>query len=248
MNFRKLMQLASSNPKRNGIRAEAAGADTVNLYVYDVIDPWFGVTATDMVRALSGITAGTINLHINSPGGDVFEARAIKTALEGHPARVVAHVDGLAASAASFLMLAADEVRIAKGAFVMIHNAWTYAYGDARELRSTADLLDKITGAIADDYAGKTKATLEEIRAWMDAETWFDAEEAVEKGFADSVIEAKAVSAEFNLEVFDRLPEALKPKADAGAEAAAKAAAEAADKAERERYAARLSLFDRVAA
>ena len=239
MTMQKLMALVRDNPKREGIRAEAAG-DTVSLYIYDAIDAWFGVTAKDVVRALEGITASTINLHINSPGGDVFEARAIKTALEGHPAKIIAHVDGLAASAASFIMLAGDEVRIAKGAFVMIHNAWAFAYGDADELRQTAGLLDQVTAAIARDYAEKTKASPEQIKAWMDAETWFEAEDAVKNGFCDAVIEAKAVAAGHNLSVFDRLPEALKPKADASADEAAKA--------DRERYGARLALFERVAA
>jgi ATP-dependent Clp protease protease subunit len=238
MTMAKLMQLARSSPKAAGVRAEASG-DAANVYIYDAIDPWFGVTAKDVVRTLNGISASTINLHINSPGGDVFEARAMKTALEAHPAKVVAYVDGLAASAASFLMLGADEIRIAKGAFVMIHNPWSFAFGEAQELRQTADLLDQIAATIARDYAGKTGASAAQIKDWMDAETWFEAEEAVKNGFCDAVIEAKAVSARHDLSVFDRLPEALKPKADANAEEAARA--------DLERYKARLALFERVA-
>lgn len=192
-------------------------AEIVDLYVYDVIDSWWGVNAKDIVRDISGLRAQTINLHINSPGGDVFEARAIKTALEQTSARVVAYVDGLAASAASFLMLAADEIRIAKGAFVMIHNPWGFAMGDAGEMRATADLLDQIGGVIAQDYVDKTGLAKTDVLAMMDAETWMDADEAIAKGFADSLLEKSAKAS--NLKRFDVSAYAKAPDLAAAARA-----------------------------
>jgi ATP-dependent Clp protease protease subunit len=189
-----------------------ANADVANLYVYDVIDSYWGVTAQDVIRDLGAVKSKTINLHINSPGGDVFEARAIKTALEQHSARVVAFVDGLSASAASFLMLAADEIRIAKGAFVMIHNPWGFAMGDARDMRATADLLDQVADVIAQDYADKTGTAKADILTMMDAETWMDADEAIAKGFADSLLEKPAKASNlkrFDVSAYDKAPDLL---------------------------------------
>lgn len=188
-----------------------ADKDAATIYLYDVFSEWWGLSARDIAPAIAAITAKTLNVRINSPGGDVFEARAIKTALEQHPARVVAHVDGWAASAASFVMLAADEILIARGAMVMIHNAQGFAIGDAREMRATAELLDKVTATVADDYVAKTGIASAEIRRMMDEETWMMADEAVAKKFCDRVMEkaAKATDlARFDLSAYARPPRA----------------------------------------
>ena len=134
----------------------------------------------------------------------------MKTALEQSKARVVAHVDALAASAASFLMLAADEIEIAPGAFVMIHNPWGMAIGDSSEMRATADLLDQIADVIARDYKAKTKMALKDLRAMMDAETWLTADEALAQGFVDRLMQkpAKAsAAARFDLSAYKRAPD-----------------------------------------
>src|SRR3954469_2359119 len=110
----------------------AKSADEADVMIYDIIG--WETTAKQFVTDLKALDAKTINLRINSPGGDVFEGVAIYTALKEHPAKVITHVDGLAASMASIIMLAGDEVHIAKNAFVMIHNAWSWATGDAAEL------------------------------------------------------------------------------------------------------------------
>lgn len=157
----------------------------VTIYIYDVIDAYWGISAAEFVKALAGVTADTIHLRINSPGGDVFEARAMATALRQHKAKVVAHIDGLAASCASWIALAADEVEIARGAFYMIHRSWSFAMGNAADLRATADLLEKVDEELVAEYVRETKASDEKVRAWLDAETWFTADEAVEHGFAD---------------------------------------------------------------
>ncbi|PTQ12951.1 peptidase S14 [Sphingomonas oleivorans] len=232
---RKLLNLIRDNSgKGAGIRAETAD-DVATIYVYDTIDPYWGVSAAEFARVLAGIDANQILLRINSPGGDVFEARAMMTALSEHKATVTAKIDGLAASAATALSLAADRVEIADGGFYMIHNAWTFMLGNADELRTTAGLLDKIDATLREGYAGKTGKTDAEIAAWMKAETWFSAQEAVENGFADAVLEtAPAAKAQaYNLAVYQNAPQAL---TDAQPDDAA-----------RQRMLSRLRLYERTA-
>ena len=210
---RLLQGFRAADPDKDG-DSDAPGApdtDEATLYVYDVIGDW-GDNATDLVRAVAAIKASTIHLRINSPGGDVFEARAMKAALEQHPAKVIAHVDGLAASAASFLMLAADEIEIADGAFVMIHNPWGFAMGDAHEMRQTADLLDQIAAVIARDYSGKTGLPEAELRSLMNDETWMDSAEALAKGFVDRIASKSprpSNAARFDLSAYAHAPKAL---------------------------------------
>lgn len=195
--------------------------DDATVYVYDAIGGFFGVEASAFVKAVAGLKAKTIHLRLNSPGGDVFDARAMATALAAHPAKVVAHVDGLAASAASFLMLAADEIEMSDGAFVMIHNPMTVAAGDARDMRQTADLLDKVRDAIAADYVKRTGKPTGEIVGMMDAETWLTASEAVAQGFADRVVDGVKPKNRFDLTVYDHAPAALTEAPAEDAQAAA---------------------------
>lgn len=173
-----------------GVKAEAAADGALDVYVYDVIDSAWGASAKALIDALSAGDAKRVNLRINSPGGDVFEARAMVTAIRAAQAQgreVVSYIDGLAASAASYLALAADRVVMSDGAFLMIHKAWSYAVGNADDLRTTADLLDKVDGSIVDDYERKTGATRDQIVEWMAAETWFTANEAKTYGFVDEI-------------------------------------------------------------
>lgn len=226
--MKKLMQLLRDNgsTERKPValaRNEAAGE--ASLYIYDVIDAWWGVSAEEVTKAIAGLDANvTLNVHINSPGGDVFEGRAMATAIAAHPGKTVAHIDGLAASAATFVSAAADEVVMADGAFYMIHNGWTIALGDKRVMTETAALLEKVDGSIVNDYAKRSNASAEQIVAWMNDETWFTAQEAVDHGFVDRIAEkaAKASNATpkaFNLAAYDKTPKALlepkKPEAPA---------------------------------
>lgn len=238
----KLIQLLAANRgKGAGLKVQGAAEDEATIYVYDAIGSWYGVAAADFVRELQAVTASTIHLRINSPGGDVFDARAMKTALEQHSAKVVAHVDGLAASAASFLMLGADEIEISDGAFVMVHNAWTVALGNAAELRETAELLDKVDQTIVNDYRKKSGAADADVKAWMSAETWFTSAEALEKGLVDRVAgEATADARAFDLSAYRNAPRAL---ADATRPETFSALAS-----DRERYEARLALYEKRAA
>ena len=214
----KLLKLLSEN--RSAAKAiapssrivQSAGSKEATLYIYDPIvsdateaEFFGGVCPQDLVPQLLALDAEVINLRINSPGGDVFAAQAISTALKQHPAKVVAHIDGVAASAATAIACACDEVVIAEGSLYMIHNAWTMALGDRNDFLETAALLEKIDGMLADTYVARTGKEKEELSALMDAETWFTADEAVEMGFADRKAETKAKNA-WNLSAYAKAP------------------------------------------
>lgn len=209
----KLANLIFKNLNAAGKRFEfKAEGDETTIYLYDIIDNWYGIDSESFIKSLQEVKSRTINLRINSPGGDVFDARAIRTALMQHPAKVIAHIDGLAASAATYIAIGADEVRMADGAFFMIHKAWTLAIGNADEIRSTADLLDKVDDSIANDYHKKTAQPKETLVDMMAKETWMNAQEAKELGFVDIVTDEQAVENSFDLSVYDSAP---KPKAAA---------------------------------
>lgn len=189
-----------------------AASDETTIYLYDVIDNWYGVDSESFIKQLNDIDTSVINLRINSPGGDVFDARAIQTAIKQHKARVVAHIDGLAASAATYIALGADEVRMADGAFFMIHKGWTIALGNSDDFKKTADLLDKVDDSIANDYRAKTGLDKDELIQMMSDETWMSAEEAFEKGFVDSISDTETVDASFDLSVYDKAPAQSAPE------------------------------------
>lgn len=182
-----LQKLLADNRGRGLFRAEASG-DEATLYLYDAIVSdafWGGVAAADFVRELVGIQVPTIHLRINSPGGEVFAAQAMAQAIREHPANIIAHVDGYAASAASWVALAADEVVISEGGFFMIHKAMTIAVGNANDMLETAALLEKVDATLVETYARETGQDPQQVADWMAAETWFNASEAVQYGFAD---------------------------------------------------------------
>ena len=175
--------------------------ESVDIDIYgDIGEDVFGESDTsvgakaflDMLRDAKG---KAIDLHVNSGGGSVFDAFAMMTALANHDGKVTAHVDGVAASAASFLLAAADEVRMSSAAFIMIHDASTVAFGNASQIRETAEWLDMIDGQLAGIYAKRGTKTEAEYRQAMDETTWFTAEKAVEWGLADYVDEAVAAAA-----------------------------------------------------
>lgn len=236
----KLLQLAIENkaaPKAFEVKSAVNG--DAEIYLYDVIDSSWGVGADAFNAALKNVTADTIHLHINSPGGDVFEARAMVAAIAACKSAVIAHIDGLAASAASYVAMACDEVRIADGAFFMIHNAWTLAMGNAGDLRASADLLEKVDASIVADYQRRTGKDVEQIQQWMADETWFSAQEAVDNGFADTVVaNEKGMKNAWNLSAYAKAPKALTeaPAPDLSKEIEA-------SKASRERH---LALLERI--
>jgi ATP-dependent protease ClpP protease subunit len=158
--------------------------------LYGVIgDGWFSdVSASEFAEELGKVTADRIELHVNSPGGDVFDGVAIYNALLQHPAEVHAVVDGLAASAASFIVTAGDRVSMGRGTELMIHDAWTFTIGNAGDHREVADVLDKISDSVAGLYADRAEGDAAEWRERMRAETWYSAQEAVDAGLADEVL------------------------------------------------------------
>jgi ATP-dependent protease ClpP protease subunit len=171
-------------------RFENSTPDATDIYLYDEIGFW-GVTAQDFVTELNQVRTPTINLYINSPGGSVFDGLAMYNSLFRHSARVNVTIDGLAASAASFIAMSGDEINIARNAIMMIHDAWGLAIGGAADMRETADLLDMHSDNIADIYAQRGTGTAAEFRGLMLDETWLTADEAIELGLADNIVNSR---------------------------------------------------------
>lgn len=196
---------------RNWFAIENKGSEKATIYIYDEIG-LFGISATQFVEALNAIKAPALDLRINSPGGSVFEGITVANAIRRHSAKVTTHIDGVAASIASVVALAGDAVRIADNAFFMIHDPFVMCFGTAEEMRKTADTLDSVAKtAIIAAYTKKTGKTEDEIKAWMAAETWFTADEALAAGFVDAVDKDEEVknSAGISLFNFKHIPEKI---------------------------------------
>lgn len=254
-----LQKLMIANRKRGFFRAEAAeGADEATIYLYDQIvsdeltaEWWGGVAPQTFVKELLAIDAPVIHLRINSPGGDVFAGRVMEQAIREHKSKVIAHIDGYAASAASYVALAADEVVIAPGGMFMIHKAWSIGYGNSDDLLQLASLLDKIDGTLADTYVRETKNERQQILDWMLAETWFTADEAIAHGFADRISESEKAKAQvrFDLSAYAHAPkESSEEWVEANREAfiAAQARQVALDGQNTDHLRRRLALVDRT--
>ena len=166
-----------------------AEADTAEIYIYDEIGMW-GISANEFVKELRDLKTPTIVLHLNSPGGEVFEGFAIYNALRNHKAEVTVYVDGLAASAASFIAMAGDRVVAEPIAQMMIHAAHGIGIGDAEDMTKLASMLNEMTDTIAGIYAERAGGTVSSWRDKMKAETWFNATEALKAGLVDEVAEA----------------------------------------------------------
>ncbi len=206
--------------------ADAVDPGVQVLRLYDPIDDWggaWGVSAKEFAAGLAALPeeTHTIQLHINSPGGMVFEAVTILNQLRQYKARVVAVVDGLAASAASFIAAGADEVLMAPNTQLMIHDAWGLCVGAASDMRKTGDLLDRLSDNIAAIYAGKAGGDVVDWRTAMLAESWYSAEEAVSVGLADSIL------GDGDAAPSDLLESAVKASASVGAKYAGRNAAPA---------------------
>jgi ATP-dependent Clp protease protease subunit len=194
------------------------GDDTAEVLLYDVIgaDMFGGIDAKTFRAQIKAVKAKAIELRINSPGGSVTEAAAMLQALDEFPGRIDVTVDGLAASAATVVMMAGDSIVAARNALLMIHNPWAGVMGTAADMRRVADLLDKIRGQILDTYAGRPgmKLSREELSAAMDAETWYTGQEAAEAGLIDAVTEPVSAAAfaglgsDFAARAFRRTPAA----------------------------------------
>lgn len=192
-------------------------ADTEGkIDLYDEIGEW-GISAAEFKEVLDGINGPEITLRINSPGGDVFDGIAMYNDLVSHPAHVKVIVTGVAASAASIIAMAGDEIEIADNAFLMIHNAWTLAFGNKADFEEVIGLLTKIDAALAQTYVARSRMDEEEVVKLMNEETWLTAKDAEERGLARRN-EAEEVTALFNAldKVFPGLPAAaVKEETDA---------------------------------
>lgn len=215
----KLLQLARDNATNSKpMRCESGGKEAT-VYLHGVIGGWWGdIDETMFAQAMAGIDAEVIHLRINSPGGDVFAGRSMMTTIAQHSAKVIAHVDGLAASAASGICMACDEVEMSQGSQMMIHEGWTVTIGNKRDHTKTADLLQKIDAGLVNDYARRTGLEVAEIETMLEEETWLDADEAVERGFADRKVEVveKRSKNTWNLTAYKNPPQNLteQPESD----------------------------------
>lgn len=256
----RLNKLYADNRRASARKFEVvAKADStdVEIFLYDHIvssedeaDWWGGVAPESFVKAVYAVDPGSkIHLRINSPGGSVFAARAMEQALRDHKGGVIVHIDGLAASAATFIAMAGEEVIMGKGAMFMIHKAWTGMWGNANDLRKEADLLDKIDGTLAETYASKTGKEVAQISEWMAEETWFTADEALEHGFATSIAntdaKANAKAMAWNLSAYANAPIAPNPPKEPEAKPENTAAFASND--HRARQQQRLNMLTRVA-
>ncbi|MDM5237487.1 Clp protease ClpP [Bacillus cereus] len=168
----------------------STNTEEADLYMYGSISAysWYdGISSSKVREQLKNITAKTINVHINSGGGDVFESIAISNLLKNHSANIVVHIDGLAASGASVIAMAADKIVMPKNTMMMIHKAWTYAAGNAEGLRKVADRLDKIDNAVTESYTSRFVGEKSELESLLAEETWLTAEECKTFGFCDEI-------------------------------------------------------------
>lgn len=172
-------------------KAEVNG-DSTEITIYgDIGESWWGdsISANDIKTALKEATTDEITIRLNSPGGDVFDGIAIYNQLKNHDAKVKIYVDGLAASAASIIAMAADELIMNTGSMMMIHEASTYTWGTKTDIRKTLNALEGIDKSIADIYMTRYQGERTEIETMIQNETWFTSSEAVEIGLADNILE-----------------------------------------------------------
>lgn len=217
----------SSNAKKSwySIRALAptAGATskTAEVSIHDEIGLW-GIRFADFARDIKALgDLDQITVSLNSPGGEVFDGLAIYNFLNGHKAHVTIRIEGLAASIASVIAMAGDEVQIPENALMMVHNPWGLTMGESEDMRKMADVLDKLRGSIVSAYRNKTGLEDAELIALMDEETWMNGRDAVDKGFADTVLDEVALAASvrgFDTRHFAKAPAIMKNSADTTAQ------------------------------
>ncbi|HIE5766517.1 TPA: ClpP-like prohead protease/major capsid protein fusion protein [Proteus mirabilis] len=207
------MPKMSGPVNKSWFRMQAKEDQTADIYIYDEIGGW-GISARRFTEDLISLgNLSHINLHIHSPGGEVFDGIAIYNQLKNHSATITVYIDGLAASMASVIAMVGDTVIMPKNAMMMIHKPWGVSWGDANDMREYADLLDKLENVLIPAYVAKTGKTTEEITAMLEQETWLDGDECVEHGFADKVIEpvkAMASLTSKRIEEFSSMPSAIK--------------------------------------
>ena len=200
------------------IRARSSGTEVL---IYDEIGA-YGVTAKGFLAELGALPDdAAIDLRLNSPGGSVFDAVAIYNALKRHLGEITVWIDGIAASAASYIAMAGDTIVMPENAFLMIHDPSGLVMGTAEDMRSTAEALDKVKGSLIQGYAAKSGKPDEAIAALMAAETWLDAKDALDLGFIDRIAEPVKLAASFDVARFRNAPPELVEAASEAEEPAA---------------------------
>lgn len=188
-----------------------AGSRIAEIQIYDAIGESFfvdGVTAKAFTEALSDLgEVDEIHVRFNTPGGHVFHGVAIYNALNRHPAKKIGHVDALAASMGSIILMSCDEINIAENAIVMIHNVRGGCEGEAKDMRAYADKLDKLNANAVNIYAGRSGQKPEAVIESMNVETWYSAEEAVAAGFAHKITPNKQIVASCDVTRFSNVPD-----------------------------------------
>ena len=188
------------------IRARASGAEVL---IYDEIGA-YGVSAKGFLAELGALPGDApIDLRLNSPGGSVFDAVAIYNALTRHAGTVTVWIDGIAASAASYVAMAGDEIVMPENAFLMIHDPSGIVMGTAADMRDMAGALDKLAASMTRGYAARSGKPEADIAALMAAETWFDAKDALELGLATRLAEPVRIAASFDIGRFRNAPPEL---------------------------------------
>lgn len=205
---RQFFARAPQSQQRDWCRIEAkqdaAGTASADLYLYDEIGYW-GTSATDLVAQVADLDVDTLNVFINSPGGDAWDGIAMMNVLRRHKAEVHVTVDGLAASAASLIAMAGDTITMARGSELMIHDGSGMAWGNAQTMHEMAGLLDKLSDSYAAAYAARAGGDPADWRDIMRAETWYTAAEAVTAGLVDRLDDDKdgaKAKAKFDLSMF----------------------------------------------
>jgi len=178
--------------------------ETADVYIFDEIGT-YGITAQEFINDIKGLKDLPINLRINSLGGDVFDGMAMYNVIKRREAKTTVYIEGIAASIATIIALGADEVIMAENSLFMIHNAWGGTMGEAKDMRKTADTLDKISGELTDIYRKKTGLSYEALQEMMDEETWLNAEEAYEAGFVDVISDSIKVAAKYDVSKFKNI-------------------------------------------
>lgn len=190
---RKLNTLKQKNPIQTRISVESENEEKIQLLLYGDIGQyysWSGISLDGVVSALAGKSADTIEVFINSYGGDMFESIAIKNYLIRRPEKIITYVDGIAASGGSLIAMAGDEIIMPKDAQLMIHNPWTIAAGNADDFRKLADEMDKANVSIQETYLTHFTDTREKLGELLAAESWLTAEEALAYGLATGLTDA----------------------------------------------------------
>ena len=191
------------NNKWFNIQGKATDA-VAEVYIFDEIGA-YGISAQEFITEMKEYKDTPVNLRINCIGGDVFDGMAMYNIIKKREAKTTAYIEGIAASMGSVIALAADEVVMAENSLFMIHNAWGGAMGEAEDMRKTASVLEKISGEIASIYKRKTRLSLDRINDMMDEETWFNAEEAYELGFVDTISDSIKVAAKYDVSKFKNI-------------------------------------------